>query len=237
MDGLVKEHAKWLVTIVDRGNGDKVIELCKQKHIRLNFVMLGVGTARQDIVDYLGLAQTEKEIIFSVIPESYVRPMLAQLENKMQLRKPGKGISFSIPMSGLSAAISKKMVGGDSKTMQTDKEMLVGDMAGADDVRYELVVTVVNRGQSDVVMEAANQAGARGGTLMRAKGVGTDAIEKFFKVVIQPEKDVVLIIAERSKKQELMRGICNHVFEVTGEHAAAFSITIDDVSGIVKDKS
>ena len=71
--------------------------------------------------------------------------------------------------------------------------------------KFDLIITVVNRGFTDDVMHAAKSAGATGGTIMHARGTGIHEAERFFGVSIQPEKELVLILIEREKKQDVMR--------------------------------
>ena len=66
---------------------------------------------------------------------------------------------------------------------------------------YELIVTIVNRGFNDVVMDAARQVGARGGTIINARGAGAHEAEKLFGIPIQPEKEIVLILVRHNGKR------------------------------------
>ena len=52
---------------------------------------------------------------------------------------------------------------------------------------HELIISIFNRGYSDTVMDAAKKAGARGGTVLNARGTGSHEVEKFFGITIQPE--------------------------------------------------
>ncbi len=85
---------------------------------------------------------------------------------------------------------------------------------------FDLIITIVNRGFDDVVMEAARGAGATGGTVLHARGAGVHEAEKFFGISIQPEKDVILILAKCEDKKQIGRGL-------------SFSIPVEDVCGIV----
>ena len=60
--------------------------------------------------------------------------------------------------------------------------------------KFDLIVTIVNRGFADEVMNAARAAGAHGGTILWARGSGVHETEKFFGISIQPEKELVLIL-------------------------------------------
>jgi nitrogen regulatory protein P-II 1 len=57
---------------------------------------------------------------------------------------------------------------------------------------FDLIMTIVNRGYADQVVDAARSAGAHGGTVFYARGTGVQEVEKFFAISIHPEKEVVI---------------------------------------------
>ena len=73
---------------------------------------------------------------------------------------------------------------------------------------FELVITIVNRGFADEVMDAAKAAGATGGTVLYGRGTGIHEAEKFFGITIQPEKEVVLILTPLKTRNAIMKAIC-----------------------------
>ena len=97
---------------------------------------------------------------------------------------------------------------------------------------FELVITIVNRGFADEVMDAAKAAGATGGTVLYARGTGIHEAEQFFGITIQPEKEVVLILAKHETRNAIMKAICNEAFARTGERGIAFSVPVSDVTGL-----
>lgn len=101
---------KALITIVDRGNGEEIAEMYREHSIMYNMILLGNGTAKSEILDYLGLGRTEKDIIISVAPEESVKPIIKNLKEKFHLDKPGNGIAFSIPISSMDSAISLEYI-------------------------------------------------------------------------------------------------------------------------------
>ena len=58
---------------------------------------------------------------------------------------------------------------------------------------YELVICIVNAGYAETVMDAAKDVGARGGTVINARGTANKEAEKIFNIAIQPEKEIVMI--------------------------------------------
>lgn len=97
---------------------------------------------------------------------------------------------------------------------------------------FELIITVVNRGHSDEVMDAAKAAGASGGTIITARGAGVHEAETFFGIAIQPEKEVVLILIQKDKRQDVMKEICKRAGLTSEGHGLSFSLPVDEVMGI-----
>ncbi len=76
-----------------------------------------------------------------------------------------------------------------------------------DEKKYEMVVCIVNAGFSQNVVEAARSAGARGGTVLRARGTANPEAEEFFNIHIQPEKELVIMVVPKAIKDEVIRAV------------------------------
>ena len=74
-------------------------------------------------------------------------------------------------------------------------------------MNYELIVCIVNAGFSELVMDAAKEVGARGGTVIHAKGTANKDAEKYFKITIQPEKEMVLILVSQEIKDKVLHAV------------------------------
>jgi len=98
---------------------------------------------------------------------------------------------------------------------------------------YDLIMTIVNRGFADQVVDAARAAGAHGGTVFYARGTGIHELEKFFAISIQPEKEVVLSIVKHENTQAIMHSIVEAAGLKTAGKGLAFVLPVSDVVGIV----
>lgn len=67
------------------------------------------------------------------------------------------------------------------------------------DIEYDLIVTIVNKGFAQEVVEASKKAGAEGGTILQGRGTGIHEKAKLFNIVIEPEKEVILTLIDRKK--------------------------------------
>lgn len=73
--------------------------------------------------------------------------------------------------------------------------------------RYELVMAIVNKGTTDLVMNAARKAGGKGGTITTARGTGNPEEAKFYGIAIQPDKEIVFIVVLSELKDKVMKQI------------------------------
>ncbi len=225
-------HLKLLVTIVDRGKGQSVADLMKKEGVLFQTIMLGKGTARKAVLNYLGLGETEKDVVISTIRQEGGLPVLRKLMQAMRLDAPGRGIAFTVSLSSVGGAKTLSFLTGIERhgsDRDTASKYEVNEM---DNHEHSLVITIVNRGFSDQVSEAAARAGARGGTVLHARGAGREEAEKFFGITIQPEKEVVLILVRREQKHDVMQEICKSAGLSTPGHGFSFSLPVDDVLGM-----
>ena len=99
-------------------------------------------------------------------------------------------------------------------------------------MQYDLIVTVVNRGFADDVMRAAKKAGAFGGTVLNARGTAAQSEKKFFGTVIEPEKEMVLILTEHEKRTAMMEAIAENAGLQKDGMGICFSLPVDAVRGL-----
>ncbi|MDD2569244.1 MAG: hypothetical protein PHQ49_06325 [Clostridia bacterium] len=95
------ERIKLLITLTDRGKGAKIVEKYKANNVHFNLICLAHGTANSDILDYLGLGESDKDLIITVIKESKVFQILEFLKTDIKLKEPGHGVAFTIPIDSV----------------------------------------------------------------------------------------------------------------------------------------
>ena len=101
---------------------------------------------------------------------------------------------------------------------------------------YELIVCIVNQGFSEEVMQAARECGARGGTVINARGTAKAQAEETFHITINPEKEIVLILSKVNIKDAILHAIYTKVGLNTPGQGIAFSTPVDDVVGLDTNK-
>lgn len=212
-------------TIVDRKNGAKYEKLYKDGGINVTFTALGAGTARGDVLDYLGLEETEKTVIFSVQEEDGWLKLKKDLRHKMRIDAPGGGIAFTVPLSSI----------GGRRTLQfllNKDEYQKEEESSLKDTTHDLIIVIANRGYIDVVMDAAREAGAYGGTVIQAKGTGMSSAEKFMGVSLAAEKEMIFIVTKTSEKNSIMKAVMQEVGVESKAQAIVFSLPVTDTAGL-----
>lgn len=97
---------------------------------------------------------------------------------------------------------------------------------------HELIVCIVNAGFSELVMDAARSVGAGGGTVIHAKGTANKEAEALFRITVQPEKEMVMILVAKKLKEDVLRALYKSVGLNTPGQGIAFSLPVDEVVGL-----
>lgn len=95
---------------------------------------------------------------------------------------------------------------------------------------HEVIFCIVNEGFSELVMEAARRAGARGGTVMRARGTASADAEKVFGLSVSPQKEIVMILAEAEQRNGILHELYSTCGLDTPGHGIAFALPVDGVA-------
>lgn len=98
--------------------------------------------------------------------------------------------------------------------------------------KHEVIFCIVNAGFSDDVMDAAREFGARGGTVIRARGTANAEAEKLYNIAIQPEKEIVMILVESKLKNDILHAIYKSAGLNTPGQGIAFTMPVDSVVGL-----
>ncbi|MBQ8577717.1 MAG: hypothetical protein IJ449_07110 [Clostridia bacterium] len=92
---------KLLVTVVDQKKEDFFTDYLQSFHVNLLLTMRGEGTAKTEMLQMLGLSDSGKAVIFSIIREDCVRAACDGLAEKFRTVKNGRGIAFTVPLSSV----------------------------------------------------------------------------------------------------------------------------------------
>ena len=208
-----------MITITDRSRGEEFANWYQKQGIPLVMTTLGNGTATTEILNLLGLEATEKAVLFCVAARS--PRLVRRAANALWLDVPGRGVLMTVPISSMGVAAKEYLLQG-----QEAEEIMESKQT------HELVVAIAKQGHTDQVMNAARSAGATGGTVVHAKGAGTDLAKKFFGVSIATERELVFILVKAENRKDIMKAIIAQAGVKTEAEAMVFSMPVSDIAGL-----
>lgn len=93
------EKLELMITVLQRGKAEKFMGFLKDFDVTVQTVVLGIGTASSEILSYLGLDETKKEVVLSFVKQDRIKDIYEFVSPYLQ--KKGKGISFTIPLNSM----------------------------------------------------------------------------------------------------------------------------------------
>lgn len=214
-----------MTTIVDRKIVKKYLELYKENGQNVMFITLGAGTATSEVLDFWGLENNEKAVVFSVQEEDEWRNTKKQLEKKLKIDAPGGGIAFVIPLSSIAGRKALEFL-TEKSNYQKEEESTLKDTV------HELIVVIAEQGNVELIMGAAREAGAYGGTVIHAKGTGMEMAEKFMGVSLAAEKEMIFIVSKKEQKNDIMKAIMEKAGLNSRAKSVVFSLPVTDTAGL-----
>jgi nitrogen regulatory protein PII len=211
----------FVISVINPNMAPKMNAIMQTLELPLAIDLLGRGTARKNVLDLLGLSTHEYHIIMTFADRERTARLIDEARRNLYIDAPGQGIIVATPI---------KSVGG-GKTLANLNAGRPTEGAPEINYNYEIVLAIVNEGHTDTVMEAAREAGARGGTVLHGKGTGSKDAAKFFGVSIASEKEVIMIVAAASEKAAIMKSIINKAGTQTEAGAVVMSLPVSDVAG------
>ena len=224
---------KLVFFIVDWHRANVVSDICVEEKVRFHFTSVGIGTANSEILDILGVGSAEKAVVTCLEQEVGVPVLLREVRKKLKSYGPGAGVAFTVPLSAINDPVllifkqsiyknEKIAAGGEGVKMTAE-------------FTHDLILSIVNHGYSDELMNTARAAGATGGTVINARGQAHGGAVKFFGVSVQDEKELILILTTREKKVPIMQAVCEAHGLNSEAQGIVFSLPVDEVMGLSLD--
>ena len=218
-----------LMVVTSPKLADKASDLFRKGAVPIQYRLNAEGTASSEILDMLGLGSVDKRILISMMPKRLADIMLDKLHYELQMDAANSGIAFTIPLVGANNMMLQMMSQDTNKNSAEREEK--GTMAESKNV---LIATIINRGFSEDVMNAAKKAGASGGTVLHSRQLVNDEVNTFWGINVQDEREIVLIISNAENKVNLMQAINEKCGVSSSARGIVMALPIDSVIGIHK---
>jgi nitrogen regulatory protein PII len=224
-------RVKLLVSIINKADQGTLTETINRYATAMHFSGIGHGTARSHHRSYFGIDDVEKRVTFSLIPSHLEHTLLSAIGRELKLYLLGKGIAFTMPLSGISNIVEEPILASPDKEQQTRHTKSPVSKKEKSSM-HELVIAVVNEKYSDAALEAARSAGATGATIFHTHSVDNAKIEQAMGASIPADSDSIFFLTTKEYKLKIMEAIRDSAGLKTEGSAVIFSIPVDDLVGI-----
>ncbi len=214
-----------MATITDREKWKKFRSFYRSFGIEVTLSTVASGTAASEMLNYFGLEESEKVVIFAFVTRELWRTVKDGLQKQLRIDVPGTGIAFIIPLSSIGGKKQLQFLTEYQNFTKGEESILL-------DTKYELLVAIANQGYTDLIMDAAREVGAAGGTVIHAKGTGMEGAERFLGVSLGSEKEMVFIMAKREHKNTIMRAIMKKAGMESKAKSIVFSLPVTSTAGM-----
>ena len=211
----------YVISVVHPLGANIMQKLCEEMGLPIVLSIPCRGTATKSMLDLLGMESKDRRLFMTVASPEQTKQLIQEQRKRLYIDAPGNGITVSVPI---------KCVGGSKTLAFLSNGQNVKGLPTLN-YDYELIMIIANQGATDQVMDAARSAGARGGTVIHGLGTGSKNAEKFYKVSIAAEKEVILIVSAASQKAAIMKAIIEQAGPDTKAGAIAFSLPVSELAG------
>ena len=219
-----------LFLILPPALSEKAVSLFEKGHIPLQLRFAAEGTASDEIMNVLGLNSSEKIVLLCMLPKDNADILLGRTRMELGLGAINSGIGFTVPVSGASRALLHVMDFVTDAAADTPEK----ELTAMSEENYSLIMTIVDQGYSEEVMDAARTAGARGGTVFAGRRLVNEENLKFWGITVQPEKEIVLIVTARSQKVSVMEAVSTACGYQSAAHGLVLSLPVDRAVGLTE---
>ena len=216
------ENLYLFITINKKSDAQEFIDFFLRHNTAPIYSAIGHGAASSETLSLFGLEQSEKVLNKSIVTRSKMYELKYALSREMSLDLPDRGIAVAVPLSSIASRRIFDQIQSEQKTTEiyeiTERK-----------IEMELIIAICLKGNSDKIMKAAREAGAAGGTIIKAKGTASSS-ETFFGMAISDEKEIIYIVSRKEQKSDIMKAIASYTNE-HGTHPLVFSLPVTETAG------
>ncbi len=99
----IVEGIKLLIIITSTQKSNKLINKLNELGVFYCNLVKGKGTANKEVLDFLGIGETEKDIMFCLLDQKLVENVMKFLKEEKEFVGGRKGIAFTIALDSIAS--------------------------------------------------------------------------------------------------------------------------------------
>ena len=212
------------ITIIKKSDGKEFLDFFLNHKVAPIYSTICHGAATSETLSLLGLERSDKVLMQSIVTTVKMYELKAGLTREMKLDLPDRGIALAVPLTSIaSKRIFEHII--NEQNNDIPENFVIPERK----IEMELIIAICLKGNSDKIMKVAREAGATGGTVVKAKGTASES-DMFFGMAISDEKEILYIVSRKEKKSDIMKAIASYTNE-HGTHPLTFSLPVTETAG------
>lgn len=224
VDKILSDNIELICLVVNYNHGSRILKLAKNNGITGGTILLGRGTVKSHLLELLDLNEVRKEIVLMVAEHTIAVKVLDELNKIIKFEKRNNGIAFTIPVKGL--------FGNRNCTYSKIKDIKQEEGC----YMHNAIFVIVERGKAELVVDTAVEAGSTGATIINARGSGIHETAKLFSMAIEPEKEIVMIIASAENTDAIANSIRERMNIDEPGNGIMFILAVSKTYGLFNNK-
>lgn len=98
--------------------------------------------------------------------------------------------------------------------------------------QHEVIFTIVNSGFAEEAMRVAKEQGARGGTILNARGVVKEDAAAFFGITLHADKEILMMVVDKDIRDNVLNALYKEMGLGKKSQGIVFSLPVSDVAGL-----
>lgn len=210
-----------LTLILSENQCKKFTKTAKDNRIPGAIILHGKGTVDHHLLNFWGIKSQRKEVVSLVLESSKALEVLDLFTKNLQLDEIGHGIAYLTSLVKGEEFLNKE-------------ESPWNHIEGMEESMYKKLTVIVNRGQSEEVMEIARKFGVKGGTIMHGRGTGSEYTATLFGMDIEPEKELVVILMPNDLVEPVVENLYKELQLDLPSNGILFVEPILEVRGLLR---
>ena len=117
-----------------------------------------------------------------------------------------------------------------------EEKKVVEEQPKQEELKFEVIYAILNAGFADQAMVAAREAGAKGGTIIHARGSSNIGVDKKYGLTMTPDKEVLMILATTDEKDKIINAIYTASIKENNHKGIVFSLPVESTVGVKLEK-
>lgn len=177
--------------LVHSGMSHKVKKFAAECGALGSTVVLCKSFSNSKLIESLGLIDNKRELIFILCEHSRAHYIIHEIAQRLHFDKPNTGIVFTTGILCVKGMHSLPKL-SDSE----NREQYSQTSESEENMMYHAIYVIVDKGRANEVTDLACQLNVKKQIVFNARGSGIHETTKLFNMDIEPEKEVVLLIAD-----------------------------------------